>query len=214
MRSCWEGANDFVLWQKQTCNWKVLSCRFSYFSLSLKLTSSSFLPTQSFVATILETCCDQWDLCSVSHLELMYSSLILVCTTWTLHNMYSRRWAECHMLAPARCCHAKPIHGACKRHTVSLPIFFSWLKVPPQSYITVISHGETFHTQEVFWQWKVCGRVTCLTTLVMLTHVQLKSFCYLLPVTSLTWEKIPGSLPLNCTASDGKLGERLGMYNT
>ena len=56
--------------------------------------------------------------------------------------------------------------------------------------------------------------------LVVLTYVQLKSFYRLstvfLPVTSLTWGNVPGPLLLYCTASDGKLGEGLGMrlWNT
>ena len=40
--------------------------------------------------------------------------------------------------------------------------------------------------------------------IVVLAHVQLKSFY---PLTSLTWENLPGPLPLNGTASDEKLGE-------
>ena len=38
------------------------------------------------------------------------------------------------------------------------------------------------------------------------THVRI-----ICPVISLMWENVPGPLPLNCTASDGKLGEGLGM---
>ena len=45
---------------------------------------------------------------------------VLLCTCWTLCNLYSRPWAEHHTLVVTHCCHAKPIHGACKRHTVQV----------------------------------------------------------------------------------------------
>ena len=51
---------------------------------------------------------------------------------WFCHAKRLSNDTEYRALALARCCHAKPIHGACKRHTVQVSltsIFF--VKVPP-----------------------------------------------------------------------------------
>ena len=58
----------------------------------------------------------------VIHLQTLSSSLVLLCNGWTSHIMYTSRWAEHQALALTRCCHAKSIHGACKRHTVQVSL--------------------------------------------------------------------------------------------
>ena len=54
---------------------------------------------------------------------------------------------------------------------------------------------------------------THINNLVVLAHVQFKSFYRLLPVTSLTWENVQGPLPLNHTASDGSWARALLKFS-
>ena len=90
---------------------------------------------------------------------------------------------------------------------VSLHSLFRWKYCPSPAYITILLHGEM---QKVVQQWNAWACYMPNNNLVVLAHIQLKSFYPLSTCDVTLLGMVPGPLLLNCTANDGKLGEGLG----
>ena len=111
--------------------------------------------------------------------------------------LFTRQSGGHHVLALAHCCHAKPIHSACNRHTVALaccchakPIHGACnrhtAQVSLQAFLvrstTIVLHNRTLtwrdlsHARSILAVKSMWACYMANNILVVLTHVQLKSF--------------------------------------